>query len=681
MLASLKSGDLGLTPRPEEPIEMQSENVTATPPDYRNWFRYDQTHSPFVDGYGHFSVGFASWGMMGLGQISPRGCLAIREVLDPGLVLSLREGPLVAVRTKDLECYPWSARQVGTHGDLQVSLAVSFVDETTVVAEFCFTSERTVEFRPVFQGRALPDELLSIIPFYHGSPYGARRLEVTAGTDGVEVRLLPEAGVCHLPQIAIRIRCADERFAARADDGVGGTLESGSPLYAFESANPLTVTPGQPVVLRFQLEVRMAAIHQALPSFHNAVDPTPLSDIQARRREWIADAIGESDNTHITRARLALVRNGLRGLNGEFNEDIASLCSSSSDDFSCSFFWDTLFSSVAIARFNLEYARGAIATAFTRHLERDGSTPERKSNFSLPERMFQQSPQSPVASWAVASYLKQHDDPAFLARMFPFLVRNHRFWEDYSDVDQDGLAEYRWTGQAADNSPLWDPYMQTLDAMTGCSWIPPVASVALNSFLYWDARHLAHLAHRAGQPDEAERMKARQAALHKAMHEVCYLPEERRYWDYNHHTQQHQRVRTFYMFWPLFAGMDVEEATARDLIENVLLDPNQFFGAIPFPSVAYDEPTYDGNGYWRGKSWPHISYWLLQTLWCYGYQREADAAADRMITVFTGTRGFLENMGSDRRRRDKAGFPDYNWGSAAAALTLERAYREPSPLD
>ena len=73
---------------------------------------------------------------------------------------------------------------------------------------------------------------------------------------------------------------------------------------------------------------------------------------------------------------------------------------------------------------------------------------------------------------------------------------------------------------------------------------------------------------------------------------VCYLPGEKRFWDYNHHTRAHRRVKTFYMFWPLFAGMDVPADTVQDLIENVLLDPEQFFGEIPFPSVAYDEPTY-----------------------------------------------------------------------------------------
>jgi hypothetical protein len=36
----------------------------------------------------------------------------------------------------------------------------------------------------------------------------------------------------------------------------------------------------------------------------------------------------------------------------------------------------------------------------------------------------------------------------------------------------------------------------------------------------------------------------------------------------------------------------------------VLLDPARLFGAVPFPSVAYDEPAYRSGQWWRGPTWP-----------------------------------------------------------------------------
>ena len=128
------------------------------------------------------------------------------------------------------------------------------------------------------------------------------------------------------------------------------------------------------------------------------------------------------------------------------------------------------------------------------------------------------------------------------------------------------------------------------------------------------------------------------------------------------------------MFWPLFAGMNVPEATVRDLIENVLLDPAQFFGEIPFPSLAYNEPEYDPKGYWRGRAWPHISYWLLQTLVRHGYVKEAKEAARRTLAAYSRSSGFPENLASQVNNFEAAGFADYNWGCAAVYLIATEEY-------
>ena len=89
---------------------------------------------------------------------------------------------------------------------------------------------------------------------------------------------------------------------------------------------------------------------------------------------------------------------------------------------------------------------------------------------------------------------------------------------------------------------------------------------------------------------------------------------------------------------PIGIGPVCPKRCSPALIENVLLDPAQFFGEIPFPSTAYDEPTYDSTGYWRGRAWPHITYWLLQTLVRHGYVAEANEAARRTLTALPAPR-------------------------------------------
>jgi glycogen debranching enzyme len=344
--------------------------------------------------------------------------------------------------------------------------------------------------------------------------------------------------------------------------------------------------------------------------------------------------------------------------------------------FSTVFFWDTLFTSAALADFDPEFARGAIRTAFVRQLERDGASPEDRRNWSVPERKVYAAPQAPIGSWAVERYLARRgaepaQDRRFLAEMWPKLVANHRYWRDHGDRDHDGLAEWTWGGQTADDSPIYDQFTSGKN-----SFLPPVASVSLNSFLYQDATILARLAKRLGRADEAAGYRKRADAIAEAMMRWLYVPAEKRFWDWNHHTLTHRRVRTFYLFWPIVCGVPVPRAAKKELIERVLLDPKQFFGPIPFPSVAYDEPTYEPGGYWRGKAWPHITYWIMEMLAREGYGDEAEIAAQRVLGLQSSGAFFRENMNTDPGEGAPGGAPDYNWGVAGFYLIATGAYRK-----
>ncbi len=658
----------------------------------RNLFRHDLRHhgdryNLFCDGFAQFGVAFPSLAAMGIGATCPRATVSTYHVANPTLELCLEEeGTAVAVQRQELDCQPWVT---GEHallpvadGVVEVQAEHVFLDERTLASRFTFTNRTPsdVPLSPCWKGRISDDLERYMLPYFHGTTAGPRTpfLETSGGT------VIGGLRVSHpqddLPQVAIRLQALESGLSVSAD---------ASHAYAFRMSEPLLLAPGSNAAFLFVLEINFVSEGQT--DFRWPATPSLSGDEFDQRiaaaRERFAEAIAIAKPPAVAhpaleikawRARHALLRDGMRGMDGEFGDELACLCTSDNTDFSCVFFWDTLFSSVAISDFHPQYARGAIRTAFVRIDERDGSSPERKFNYSPKGRMAQQAPQSPVASWAVREYLAKNDDPDFLTQIYPVLVRNHGFWENFSDVDRDGLAEYRWSGQICDNSPLWDPYA-ALDATTGCGWLPPVASVALNSFLFWDANHLAELAERQGLAQDAARHRARADQLQRDLFKVCYLPEEKRFWDYNHHTKQHRRVKTFYMFWPLFAGMDVPEEAARDLIENVLLDPGQFFGEIPFPSVAYDEPQFDSKGYWRGRAWPHISYWLLQTLVRYGYVAEGREAARRILAASSRAKGFPENMAALSKDFEAAGFSDYNWGCAAFYLIACGEYLKPSP--
>ncbi|MFW5743715.1 MAG: amylo-alpha-1,6-glucosidase [Spirochaetota bacterium] len=423
----------------------------------------------------------------------------------------------------------------------------------------------------------------------------------------------------------------------------------------------------------------------ARPAFSIAAGSSPMdAAVAAARERFAARAALDSPPTvdplrrdRAWRARWALLRTGYRGTSpaGEFGELVATTCVPTSGGFTRAFFWDAFFTSAALSTFEPGFAKSAIAAQFVRQLP-DGHCPEHVFNYNVAGRSVIGAPQAPVASWAVGEYLARHDDPGFLASIYPTLVTNHAYWTTFGDRDRDGLAEWTWSGQTSDSGPIWDEFRGD---SSHSAWVPPVASVQLNAFLYRDAMILAEFADRLGRDDEAVSYRAAAAERHDALMRHLYVPEEKRFWDYFPATRRHTRVRTFYMFWPIWADMPIPADAKRDLIENELLNPEHFFGAIPFPSVAYSEPTYENKNrgrFWRGTAWPQITYWLLQMLVREGYAEAAEVAANRFLAACDREPSFPEHIASDPRHYLAGGTKDYNWGVAAYLLVSERRYRE-----
>lgn len=668
-----------------------------------NTIPFDDFRFPFVDQFAQFAVTFPAASPLGVGILHPRAVLSTYHLCDYVSQIWIEEdGIWSALRRTRLTSLPWMAQETATawtdSGEIRIEAQHVYADGERLVSEFSFinTGSKTSSLNFGWFGKLNSDYATYMGSYYHGAANAPRKPTLNATGSTIIGGLDGTASNTDLASVAFRLSTQQAGLTAQCSAEplwMSPTAQTQDPrFYGIRPEQPLCLEPGESVQYTFTLDLAIAD-GTATPEFSHSPQLEESFDTLKNRSEKrfleniAADKPPAAPSPHLQahawRARYALLRDGLEGNNGEFGEHIASLCSSDTSDFSCSFFWDTLFSSVALSDFHPKAARGAIITCFNRHDPKDGSTPERKFNHAPPYRMAQQHPQSPVASWAVARYLRKHPDPAFLKTIYPTLKRNHTFWEKHSDGDGDGLAEYRWSGQIADNSPLWDAFFSQADGHSGCAWVPPVAAVSLNCFLYKDAHILEQLARLNGEDADAAYFAQRKERIFKAFHEICYHENDGVYYDYFHQTGRHIKTKTFYLFWPLFAGLPIAEEVRKRLIEKHLLNPDEFFGAVPFPSVAYNEPTYDANGYWRGKSWPHITYWLLETLVEHGYEKQAEEAARRILAWSSSRPGFLENTCSDLRRDDPLYLPkpgskcDYNWGCASFYLIATEAWRHP----
>ncbi len=646
-----------------------------------NLIRHDREAHPFAEPFAQCSIGFAESGVMGWGALHPRGVLSTYRVAEPTLQLWLvGDGGWRAVKRRSLVSQPWQVVESALVGALAVESTSVFTGPSSLLVSFTFrnTGLTPCPLNPVWCGVVRPEAGLYMLPYFDGAPRAGRRHTCHAAGTSVVAALTASDTASVLPDVGWRLAALAGRVEAHEHPTApwasnGGPRLDPAPLWYGLHAPASELAPGAEATWLFRLDLVVGTAD--LPPLQTVDLAEALTE--ARARFDVALGTAPEDDL-VLRARLGLLRDGLLG-SGRFAGQQVSLCTADSSDFSCVFFWDSLFSSVAIAPWNPAHARDAVRAVFTDQDPRDGSSGERHWDHGVPQRMLFQSPQMPVASWAVWEQVRHHTDRSFLREVWPQLQANHRFWQEFSDTDRDGLAEIRWSGQYSDNSPLWDVVGMGHNPGNGCGWLPPLASVAVNSFLYRDAGHLAQLADLLELPSEARTWKERQGSIAKALHTVCYLPAERRYWDFNHHTRSHRRVRTFWMFWPLWAGLPVPAETANDLIDGVLLDPRQFFGAVPFPSVAYDDPTHDPEGYWRGRSWPHVATWLCETLWRYDRRDAADEAVRRLLAWFSASDGLRENMCSDPAHPKPGGFPDYNWGCAAVDLLASGRWRELRP--
>jgi len=281
--------------------------------------------------------------------------------------------------------------------------------------------------------------------------------------------------------------------------------------------------------------------------------------------------------------------------------------------------------------------------------------------------------QAPVMCWGAWSIYQRSLDKEWLRRVYPALCGYIRFWLKYHASER-GLCRYFNAGQIADNDARFDPIMKgnSNEAVYGFE------SPDLNAFLVMEMRCLAEFADALERPDEAKEWKDKAGALAKLIVETMYFPEEAMFYDVTEGT--HSRfsgAKTPNMFLPLWAGVPLAREEIDKIIRNHMLNPKEFYGDCPFPSLSYDHPEYDPTSLWRGRVWPHVMYWMIQTLWKHGYHGEAEQVADRLLDMLLENPWIHESYESSQGK--PIGQPEYNWSlSTTIQLLLER-YKEPLP--
>lgn len=311
--------------------------------------------------------------------------------------------------------------------------------------------------------------------------------------------------------------------------------------------------------------------------------------------------------------------------------------------------------------------------------------------------------QSPVFGWAAARVAERDPDPvrrrAFIEEMVNRGEQFLAWWEAERDNDGDGLFEFLSQDEGGwDNSPrmnyvdpiLFIPYLGSLGEVIA-SKTRPLDAVDLNAWIYLYYRAMADWSAELGDPSGAAGWMARAGALSEAIDRIlwsdargCWLDAYRPAWADRH---IHWEVLTPAVWFPAFAGASGDITKIRRVIEEHLLNPDEFFGRYPIPSVAYNDPAFDlTEPGWKGYIWLATLYPALPTLFRYGYEEEARALALRTLEMMAsqgGMKGIWETYdpltGSYKNEHSTGGYCSFQfgWSSAfAIEILLERYQAE-----
>jgi putative isomerase len=292
--------------------------------------------------------------------------------------------------------------------------------------------------------------------------------------------------------------------------------------------------------------------------------------------------------------------------------------------------------------------------------------------------------QPPIASYVIWRIYLRTRDRAFLERHLLTLIRAHEWWFAYRDGNDNGVLEYGSspTGHgtfvhskqaamdeaAMDNLPLFDDARFDPDAHT-----LDLEEVGLNSLLVLDAEMLEAIATELGRAKEVAPLVARARQLAATVRSELWDPQRKvfagRWWS----GELHRRIAAT-SFFPLIAGL-ATKAQAAALVDQHLLNENEFWGTRPLPVTPFDDPASADDVYWRGRIWPPVLFLVWDGLRRYGFHDVASDLAHKSYHMFEEgwkERRCYENYHRLHSSGDASvdSDPFYSWGALLPLMML-----------
>ncbi len=288
--------------------------------------------------------------------------------------------------------------------------------------------------------------------------------------------------------------------------------------------------------------------------------------------------------------------------------------------------------------------------------------------------------QPPVGSLCVWKVHQRWPDRAFLAEIYPKLLKWHDWWPKYSDGNHDGLLEWGSStgifqearfGTGWDDSPQWQDVRMIGTQMN-------VDAVDLNSMWAMDAKYLALIAAELGDTAESQRLRDQHSAMNERMNRLLWNEELgtycHRFWSTDGKLGRFVTQLTPANFYPLLCGAP-DQARANRMLA-IFANPKKFWGEWIIPTLPYDDPDWPKQHYWQGHIWAPVNYLLWQGVQNYCTPRQKGQFVRRSIDLFMRNWTKFGTCNENYRSTDGSGddYPHYTWGALLCQIGVESLY-------
>ncbi|MHA1379731.1 MAG: MGH1-like glycoside hydrolase domain-containing protein [Candidatus Helarchaeota archaeon] len=346
-------------------------------------------------------------------------------------------------------------------------------------------------------------------------------------------------------------------------------------------------------------------------------------------------------------------------------------------------FWDSCFHAIVWSYFNPEYAKKELLNLLKKQYD-NGMFPHmyywkktsgiypRLADWVFkriwPEKDRTHITQPPLIAQAVLKVFETTNDIIFLEKMIAPLKNYYNWLDTERNLDQDGLLSviHPWAS-GMDLLPIWDHVLKIkhffairmanklnkiIKEYNKVNWdrdairkldLFLVKDVAFNVIYILNLIAMTKLCNSLGQYKDAKIFSARAELARDSLLRKCWDDNDHFYYSIHAIDDKILPEKTVCGLFPLC--LDIEKKNADYLVNEYLLNKEEFGLPYPIPCVSKSSPHFNPKGsaliLWRGPTWFSTNWYVVKGLQKNAFQDIANNIIDKMVEMVNKS-GFRE---------------------------------------